>query len=95
MDAGGLKPSAWKRIERLSLAWEHVARDVAAEGELPNSTEPEFITNPGRRARTPLAELEVDTIRTTQGHGTSVHAITQQFGAHPATVWEKTRNRIG
>lgn len=91
VDAGGLKPNVWKRIERLSLAWERVSSATTAERCSLDSTAAGVIANPGRRARTPLTHQEVDAIRTTRELGTSAHTIARQFDLHRATVWEKTR----
>ena len=79
MDVGGLKPSEWKRIEWLSLAWEQARTVAAAEDGLPVSAELDLVTNPRRQARTPLTIHEVDTIRTALLDCTSVASITDQL----------------
>lgn len=91
VDAGGLSPNTWKRLERLSSAWEQAKRGVGREG--PRTAEPEsgVVLNPARRSRTQLTETEVDAIRTARANGESVTSICSRLGIHRVTVWEKTR----
>lgn len=64
MDVGGLKPNVWKRIERLSLAWERTRMDSFEENSEPVSPGSEVVTNPGRHTRTLLTIREAEAIRT-------------------------------
>lgn len=91
VDAGGLSPNTWERLERLSSAWEQARLGI--ERERPQGTEPEsgVVMNPTRRSQTPLAPNEVDAIRTARAHGESVLSICRRFDIHRVAVWEKTR----
>lgn len=60
--AGGLKPNTWERFERLGSTWELARLSVAEDGRSAVESEPGVVSNPGRRARTPLTESEVDAI---------------------------------
>ncbi|GAA2516716.1 hypothetical protein [Rarobacter incanus] len=79
VDVGGLKLSVWSRIERLSLAWEQARTATVTEDGLPLFTELDFVTNPRRRARTPLTTQEVDPIRTALLDCANVALTTDQF----------------
>ena len=91
VDACGLSPNTWKRLERLSSAWEQARLGIARER--PQGAEPEsgVVTNPTRRSRTPLAPNEVDAIRTARANGESVLSICRRFDVHRVTVWERAR----
>ena len=91
VDAGGLSPNTWERLERLSDAWEQAKQGLESEG--PQAPEPEIavVANPTRRSRTPLAPEEVDAIRTARSNGESAMSIARRFEASRMTVWEKTR----
>ena len=86
MDAAGLSPNTWKRLERLSFAWEQPKPGI--EGEAPRTVEPEpgVVLNPMRRLRTELTETEVDAIRTARQNGDSVISICRRFDIHRMTV---------
>ena len=86
VDAGGLSPNTWERLERLSAAWEQAKHGLESEG--PQAPEPEIavVTNPTRRSRTPLTPGEVDAIRTARQNGDSVISICRRFGIHRMTV---------
>ena len=95
MDAGGLKPNTWQRFERLSSAWYQakLGVDDALNGAIDN--EPGVVAKPGRRARTPLTESQVDAIRTARADGESVISICRRFDVHRMTVWTYTRDLLG
>lgn len=92
MDAGGLKPNTWQRFERLSSAWNQAKFGIDEELEAIADDEPGVVTNPGRRARTPLNESQVDAIRTARANGESVVSICRRFDVHRMTVWTHTRD---
>ena len=92
MDAGGLKPNTWQRFERLGSAWEQAKLGLGDEPQDAAEDEPEVVANPRRRARTPLTESQVDTIRTARANGESVVSICRRFGVHRMTVWTYTRD---
>lgn len=94
VDAGGLSPNTWKRLERLSSAWEQAKRGLGSEG--PQAPEPwiAVVTNPTRRSRTPLAPGEVDAIRTARTNGESVVSICWRFNVHRMTVWTHTKDLL-
>ena len=91
MDAGGLSPNTWERLERLSSTWEE-ARRVGTNEEPPVAEPgPGVLATPTRRSRTPLTEREVDAIRTAKATGESTMSIAKRFGIHRVTVWEHTK----
>ncbi|MDK8347287.1 MAG: hypothetical protein QP780_10615 [Brevibacterium sp. UMB1308B] len=92
VDAGGLSPNTWERIERLSSMWEQAKQGVGSEE--PRAGEPDFgvVFNPTRRSRTPLTENEVDAIRAAREAGETVTSIARRFEVHRLTVWERTRD---
>lgn len=94
VDAGGLTPNTWKRLERLSSAWEQARLGIGRER--PQGAEPEsgVVTNPTRRARTPLGPEEVDAIRTARQNGDSVISICRRFDVHRMTVWTHTKDLL-
>ena len=61
VDPGGLSPNIWKRLERLSSAWDQAKRGIVREVLALPEPDSGVVTNPARRARTPLTEAEVDT----------------------------------
>lgn len=64
MDAGGLKPNTLKRFERLSPAWNQSRLGL---GDKPDGTAEygsRVVAVPGRRARTPHTDIQLDAIRT-------------------------------
>ena len=91
VDAGGLSPNTWARLERLSSAWEQAKREP--ERESPWVAKPGLgvVTNPTGRSRTPPAPKEVDAMRTARASGESVLSIAKRFGIHRATVWKHTK----
>ena len=89
--AGGLSPNTWKRLERLSSAWEREKRDGASEEPPAAEPDPGVVANPTRRSRTPLTEGEADAIRTAKATGESTMSIAKRFGIHRVTVWEHTK----
>ena len=89
--AGGLSPNTWKRLERLSSAWEREKRDGASEEPPAAEPDPGVVANPTRRSRTPLTEREADAIRTAKATGESTMSIAKRFGIHRVTVWEHTK----
>ena len=89
VDAGGLSPNTWKRLERLSSAWEQAKRSCGSDERPTPTPEAGVVANPTRRSRTPLPEKEVDAIRTARASGASVPSIARRFGVHRATIWEK------
>ncbi|MDU4922670.1 recombinase zinc beta ribbon domain-containing protein [Dermabacter sp.] len=91
VDAGGLSPNTWERLERLSSAWEQAKRGGASKEPPAAEPDPGVVANPTRRSRTPLAPNEVDAIRTARANGESVLSICRRFDIHRVTVWEKTR----
>ena len=91
VDAGGLSPNTWKRLERLSSAWEQAKRGLASHELASPEQGPGVVLNPTRRSRTPLTPEEVDAIRTARTNGESVVSICRRFNIHRVTVWEKTR----
>jgi len=91
VDAGGLSPNTWKRLERLSSAWEQAKRGLASQELAAPEQGPGVVLNPTRRSRTPLTPEEVDAIRTARTNGESVVSICRRFNIHRVTVWEKTR----
>ena len=92
VDAGGLSPNTWERIERLSSMWEQAKQGVGSER--PRAGEPNFgmVFNPTRRSRTPLTENEVGAIRAAREAGETVTSIARRFEVHRLTVWERTRD---
>lgn len=91
VDAGGLSPNTWKRLDKLSLAWEQVKQGIASARPLVTEPESGVVSNPMRRSRTPLTESEVDAIRTAKATGESTMSIAKRFGIHRVTVWEHTK----
>src|SRR5699024_436224 len=69
VDAGGLKPNTWRRFERLGSAWEQAKLGVGDEPQGAVEDEPGVVSNPRRRARTPLTDSQVDAIRTAPANG--------------------------
>jgi hypothetical protein len=49
------------------------------------------MTNPARRARTPLTETEVAAIRTACVAGTRIGALAAEYGVHRCTIWRHCR----
>ncbi len=94
MDAGGLKPNTWQRFERLGSAWEQAKLGIEDKLEGADEDEPGVVANPRRRARTPLTESQVDTIRTARTNGESVVSICRRFGVHRMTVWTHTKDLL-
>ena len=94
VDAGGLSPNTWERLERLSSAWEQAKPGI--ERQEPRAAEPEsgVVLNPARRSRTPLTPKEVDAIRTARRNGESVIAICSRFDVHRMTVWTRTKDLL-
>lgn len=94
VDASGLSPNAWERLERLSSAWEQAQLRVRREE--PRSAEPKsgVVLNPARRSRTPLTPKEVDAIRTARRNGESVISICRRFDIHRMTVWTYTKDLL-
>lgn len=92
VDAGGLSPNTWERLERLSAAWEQAKPGIVSARPLVTEPEPGAVSNPTRRSRTPLTPEEVDAIRTARTNGESVLSIAKRFGVHRVTVWEQTKN---
>ena len=91
VDAGGLSPNTWKRIERLSSAWEQAKPGLPSEELLTPEPEIGVVTNPTRRSRTPLTPEEVDALRTARANGESVTAICRRFDINRVTVWTHTK----
>ena len=80
-----------QRVERLVSAWN---QGVRADAEPEDGADDPSIgasAEPRRRARTPLTDDEVDTMRTARTNGVSVTALAKQFDVHRGTVWAKTR----
>ena len=94
VDAGGLKPNTWQRFERLNSAWNQAKLRVVDEPDGAPDDGPGVVTNPRRRARTPLTESQVDAIRTARANGESVVSICQRFNVHRMTVWTHTRDLL-
>ena len=92
MDAGGLSPNTWARLERLSSAWEQAKPGIVSARPLVTEPEPGAVSNPTRRSRTPLTPEEVDAIRTARTNGESVVSICRQFDIHRMTVWTHTKD---
>lgn len=86
-----LNQNTWRRIQRVAATWEKAKE--SAVGLPLRSSMPEFvaITEPSRRARTPLTPSEVDSIRTLRTAGVSVNQLAKEFGVHRATIWERAR----
>lgn len=91
VDAGGLSPNTWERLERLSSAWEQAKRGLASQELAAPEQGPGVVLNPTRRSRTPLTPEEVDAIRTARSDGQSATAVAKRFEVHRGTVWAKTR----
>lgn len=91
VDAGGLKPNTWQRFERLSSAWNQARLGLGDEPKDTEEDKPGIVANPGRRARTPLTDNQVDAIRTARAHGESVISICRRFDVHRMTVWTHTK----
>ena len=91
VDAGGLSPNTWERLERLSSAWEQAKRGLASQELAAPEQGPGVVLNPTRRSRTPLTPEEVDAIRTARSDGQSATAVAKRFEVHRGTVWTKTR----
>ena len=94
MDAGGLSPNTWKRLERLSSAWEQAKPCIGIEEPRAAEREPGVVLNPTRRSRTQLTETEVDAIRTARQNGDSVISICRRFDVHRMTVWTHTKDLL-
>jgi len=92
VDAGGLSPNTWKRLERLSLAWGQAKRGIGSH--LPHVLEPELgvVSKPTRRCRTPLTASEVDAIQTVKASGEGTVSIAERFDIHRMTVWERPKD---
>lgn len=91
VDVGGLNQNTWRQIQRVAATWEKAKERTVG---LPlKSSMPEFaaITEPSRRARTPLTPSEVESIRTLHAAGVSEDQLAKQFGVHRSIVWGKTR----
>ena len=91
VDAGGLSPNTWKRLERLCSAWEQAKRGLASQELAAPEQGPGVVLNPTRWSRTPLTPEEVDAIRTARSDGQSATAVAKRFEVHRGTVWAKTR----
>ncbi|WP_349018839.1 helix-turn-helix domain-containing protein [Corynebacterium pseudodiphtheriticum] len=94
LDAGGLKPNTWQRLERLSSAWNQAKLLLGDEPDGAVDDEPGVVANPRRRARTPLTESQVDAIRTARANGESVVSICRRFNVHRMTVWTHTKDLV-
>lgn len=94
MDTGGLKPNTWQRFERLGSAWEQAKLGINCVPQGAAEDEPGVVAKPGRRARTPLTESQVDAIRTARANGESVVSICRRFGVHRMTVWTHTKDLL-
>ena len=94
MDAGRLKPSVWKCIERLSSAWNQAKLVLGDQPDGTTDNEPGVVANPRRRARTPLTENQVDLIRTARANGEDVVSICRRFNVHRMTVWTHTTDLL-
>ena len=89
--ADGLKPNTWRRVQKVVAAREKAqACDEPLVQQAPPPP-PCVVSQPSRRARTPLTPCEVDSIRTLRATGVSVNQLARQFGVHRATIWEKTK----
>lgn len=53
--------------------------------------EPGAVSNPTRRPRIPLAEAEMDVIRTARADGENVVSICRRFNVNRMTVWAHTK----
>lgn len=94
VDAGGLKPNTWQRLDRLSSAWSQ-AKHALDNGPVSAADDkPGVVANPRRRARTPLTESQVDAIRTARTNGESVVSICRRFEIHRMTVWTHTKDLL-
>lgn len=89
----GTNPNTRRRLERLVSAWEQAKGGDAEELAVTPNSEPDVVSHPGRRNRTPLTEREVEAIRTARDRGESVLSIAKRFGIHRGTVWQYTRHR--
>ncbi|WP_180951750.1 helix-turn-helix domain-containing protein [Brevibacterium ravenspurgense] len=94
VDAGGLKPNTWQRLERLSCAWNQAKLLLGDEPDSAVDDEPGVVANPRRRARTPLTESQVDALRTARANGESVVSICRRFNVHRMTVWTHTKDLV-
>lgn len=88
----GTNSNTRRRLERLVSAWEQAKRGDADDSELATETEPDVVSHPSRRNRTPLTEKEVEAIRTARERGESVLSIAKHFGIHRGTVWRYTHH---
>ena len=91
VDAGGLSPNTWKRLERLSAAWNQAQRGIERAEPRPAEPESGVVLTPMRRSRTPLTAEEVNAIRTARQNGDSVISICRRFDIHRMTVWAHTK----
>lgn len=80
-----------QRVEKLVSAWTHGPGSVAEHLSEPDDPLIEVAVEPRRRARTQLADEEVDAMRTARAEGVSVATLARRFGVHHGTVWAKTR----
>lgn len=80
------------QVKRVGSAWDQGSGGVAEFVGAADAPLTRASTGPKRRARTPLTEDEVDTMRTARANGVSVTALAMQFSVHRGTVWEKTRS---
>ena len=87
----GLNQNTWRKVQKLAAAWEQARANSGARHH--QRPEPPLmpVAKPSRRARTPLTQSEVDSIRTMRTAGVSVNQLAKQFGVHRATIWEHSR----
>lgn len=90
--ASGLEPNTWQRFERLSSAWNQAKLGIGDQPQGAAETEPDVVTNPRRRARTPLTDSQVDAIRNAPANGESVVSICHRFEVHRMTVWTHAKD---
>ncbi len=90
--SSGANLNSRRRLERLVTAWEQAKLDDARVPDAAPEPEPDVVSHPSRRNRTPLSEKEVEAIRTARDGGESGLSIAEQFGIHRGTVWHYTKH---
>jgi plasmid maintenance system antidote protein VapI len=91
VNAGGLKPNTWRKVQNLASTWEKAqAGNDAQDHQLPQPS-PMSVVKSSRRARTSLTPSEVDSIRTLRATGLSVNHLAKLFGVHRGTFSQHTR----
>lgn len=78
-------------IRKLLLAWNSGKVTMNPNGGDARNPQNRSVGGSRRRNSTPLADTQVDTMRTLRNQGMGITSLAERFGVHRSTIWEKTR----